>query len=290
MASMKEIKRRRNSIQSTKQITKAMKLVATVKLQKSRAKAEKSKPYFTLMYETIGSILTRSENLRHRYLESREGGKKAVVVITSNRGLAGGYNNNVIRMVEANLNREEALVYAIGKKGKDGLERHGYSIAGDYAEVMNAPMYADAADLTKVLLQAFERGEISEIYLAYTNFKNTVVHIPVFLKLLPLSAEEIREEIGADGEGAKSRALMNYSPNEEEVLGAVVPKYLASLIFGALQQAVAAENGARMNAMENATNNADELIDKLSLQYNRARQGAITQELTEIVAGANAIG
>ncbi|MDO4788874.1 MAG: ATP synthase F1 subunit gamma [Johnsonella sp.] len=290
MASMKEIKRRRNSIQSTKQITKAMKLVATVKLQKSRAKAEKSKPYFTLMYETIGSILTKSENLKHQYLESREGGKKAVIVITSNRGLAGGYNNNVIRMVEANVGKEEALIYAIGKKGKDALERHGYSIAGDYAEVMNEPMYTDAADLTKVLLQAFEKGEISQIYLAYTNFKNTVVHIPVFLKLLPLSAEEIREETKADEEGSKSRALMNYSPNEEEVLGAVVPKYLSSLIFGALQQAVAAENGARMNAMENATNNADELIDKLSLQYNRARQGAITQELTEIVAGANAIG
>lgn len=290
MASMKEIKRRRNSIQSTKQITKAMKLVATVKLQKSRAKAEKSKPYFTLMYETIGSILTKSENLKHQYLESREGGKKAVIVITSNRGLAGGYNNNVIRMVEANVGKEEALIYAIGKKGKDALERHGYSIAGDYAEVMNEPMYTDAADLTKVLLQAFEQGEISQIYLAYTNFKNTVVHIPVFLKLLPLSAEEIREETKAAEEGSKSRALMNYSPNEEEVLGAVVPKYLSSLIFGALQQAVAAENGARMNAMENATNNADELIDKLSLQYNRARQGAITQELTEIVAGANAIG
>lgn len=292
MASMKEIKRRRNSIQSTKQITKAMKLVATVKLQKSRAKAEKSKPYFQLMYETIGSILGKTANIRHQYLEAKEGGKKAVIVITSNRGLAGGYNNNVIRMVERSVKSEECLIYAIGRKGKDTLERHKYKIAGDYAEVMNEPMYADAADLTKELLEAFQKGEISEIYLAYTNFKNTVVHIPVFLKLLPLSTEEIKKDMEemSEEDKNKNRAPMNYSPNEEEVLGAIVPKYMASLIFGALQQAVAAENGARMNAMENATNNADELIDKLGLQYNRARQGAITQELTEIVAGANAIG
>lgn len=291
MASMKEIKRRRASIQSTGQITKAMKLVSTVKLQKSRAKADASKPYYTLMYETIGSILEKSTNLSHKYLDTKADGKKAVIVITGNRGLAGGYNNNVIKLVLQHADPKESVVYAIGKKGKDGLERRGFPIVGDYPEVINEPEYQDAAEITKILLQSFEKGEISEIYLSYTGFKNTVVHVPTFLKLLPISGEDIKKNATeANGvEEIKSRAMMNYSPNEGVVLDAIVPKYLSSVIFGALQQAVASENGARMTAMESATSNAEELIEKLGLQYNRARQGAITQELTEIVAGANAI-
>ncbi|PTL28451.1 ATP synthase F1 subunit gamma [Lachnospiraceae bacterium oral taxon 096] len=289
MASMKEIKRRRESIQSTEQITKAMKLVSTVKLQKARARAEESKPYFDLMYETIASILEKSENISHKYLKSGQKGKKAVIVITANRGLAGGYNNNIIKLVSANLKKEDTVVYAVGRKGKEGLERRGYTIAGEYSEVINEPTYQDAADMTKVLLDGFAKGEIAEIYLAYTNFKNTVVHIPTFLKLLPISAEDILK--GRENAKTESgpRTLMNYSPNEEEVLNAIVPKYMSSIIYGGLMQALASENGARMNAMDSATNNADELIQSLGLLYNRARQGAITQELTEIVAGANAI-
>ena len=242
-----------------------MKLVSTVKLQKARARAEESKPYFDLMYETIASILEKSENISHKYLKSGQKGKKAVIVITANRGLAGGYNNNIIKLVSANLKKEDTVVYAVGRKGKEGLERRGYTIAGEYSEVINEPT------------------------LAYTNFKNTVVHIPTFLKLLPISTEDILK--GRENAKTESgpRTLMNYSPNEEEVLNAIVPKYMSSIIYGGLMQALASENGARMNAMDSATNNADELIQSLGLLYNRARQGAITQELTEIVAGANAI-
>ena len=206
--------------------------------------------------------------------------------------MAGGYNNNIIKLVSSNFDTDDCLVYAVGKKGKDGLERRGYTIAGEYSEIMNEPLYADAADITKVLLTAFEKGEVSDIYMAYTVFKNTVVHIPTLLHLLPVVTDSVKEnfeETSGLEEKRGPRAVMDYSPNEEEVLDAIVPKYISSIIFGALGQALAAENGARMNAMDNATNNAAELIDKLSLQYNRARQGAITQELTEIVAGANAI-
>ena len=287
MASMKEIKRRRGSIQSTRQITKAMQLVSTVKLQKTRTKAEEAKPYFSLMYDTMFSILSRSNNMSHRFVKASNGkeGKKAIIVISSNRGLAGGYNNNIARLVETSFSKEEALIYAIGKKAKDTLERRGYEILGEYNEVILDPMYQDAVDITKKLLSDYEEGKISEIYVVYTHFKNTVVHIPTLKKLLPISLDEAEKEEGKE----KSTLLMNYAPNEEEVLEAIVPKYISAIIYGSLQQAIASENGARMNAMENATNNADELIDKLLLKYNRARQGAITQELTEIVAGANAI-
>ena len=175
-------------------------------------------------------------------------------------------------------------MYALGRKGRDGLARRGFQIKADYSEVMNEPMYRDAADLTVELLDAFAQGQVGEIYLAYTSFKNTVSQTPKLMKLLPVELEERQEE-----DGAKAQALMTYEPDAEGVLDSIVPKYMSSLIYGALLEAVASENGARMTAMDSATSNAEEMIESLSLQYNRARQGAITQELTEIVAGANAI-
>lgn len=288
MASMRDIKRRRASIQSTGQITKAMKLVSTVKLQKSRTKAESSKPYFDLMYDTIAAMLQRSNNMDHKYLKAGDSKKKAVIAITSNRGLAGGYNNNIVKLIAGTpeLSPEDTLIYAIGRKGKDGLARKGYQIAQDISEVINEPQYRDASDLTQVLLESFGKNEIGEIYLAYTSFKNTVVHIPKLIKLLPFTMDGERAQ---GGEGQKGIALMNYEPNAEEVLDMIIPKYMSSLIYGALLEAVASENGARMTAMDSATNNAEEMLGKLELQYNRARQGSITQELTEIIAGANAI-
>lgn len=283
MASMRDIKRRKSSIESTEQITKAMKLVATVKLQKSRVKAENSKPYFNLMYETISSMLQKSGNIHHKYLQPGKTNRKAVIAITSNRGLAGGYNNNIVKLINAQLPATDTKVYAIGRKGRDGLQRKGFAIQADYSDVINDPIYRDAADITLELLDAFARGEIGEIYLAYTSFKNTVVHIPKLLKLLPVEIEGTQELT------EKNMALMNYEPEDEEVLNSIVPKYMSSLIYGALLEAAASENGARMTAMDSATSNAEDMIEALALQYNRARQGAITQELTEIIAGANAI-
>jgi len=283
---MRDIKRRKSSIQSTGQITKAMKLVSTVKLQKSRTKAESTKPYFDLMYQTISEMLGKSGNINHRYLNAGDSPKKAVIAITSNRGLAGGYNNNIVKLVQAStdLPMEDVLIYAIGRKGRDSFARRGYQITADYSEVINQPLYRDASDLTLELLDAFGQNKIGEIYLAYTSFKNTVSHTPKLIKLLPVVMEDTEEE-----QTHQARAQMTYEPNADEVLEAVVPKYMSSLIYGALLEAVASENGARMTAMDSATSNAEEMLDKLELQYNRARQGSITQELTEIIAGANAI-
>ncbi len=286
MASMRDIKRRRTSIQGTQQITKAMKLVSTVKLQRARSNAEKSKTYFDTMYRTVGSILSRVGHIEHKYLLPPECPRKAVIVITSNRGLAGGYNNNVVKLItaEEGWNKEEIDIYAIGNKGRDSLAGKGYTIKEDLSEVIEAPTFADADNLSRDLLAAFQRGEIGEIYLAYTFFKNTVVHIPRLVKLLPvdISEEEIEET-------ANANAIMNFEPADEEAIDLIVPKYVSSLIYGAMMEAVASENGARMAAMDNATSNAEEMIDHLGLMYNRARQSHITQELTEIIAGSEAI-
>lgn len=284
MASMRDIKRRKGSIQSTQQITKAMKLVSTVKLQRAKQNAEKSQTYFHCMYNTVHSILRRTQNLEHKYLKSGESGKKAVIVITSNRGLAGGYNSNVIKLItQGELANEDLAIYAIGKKGKDALAKN-YEIRADYSDVIEDPVYAEAMKISKEVLSAFENGEISEIYLAYTGFKNTVAHIPTLLKLLPVEVSEEEETAQED-----DPVMMNFEPEDEEALNLLIPKYITSLIYGGMIEAIASENGARMQAMDAATSNAEEMIEDLTLLYNRARQGSITQELTEIIAGANAI-
>ncbi len=285
MASMRDIKRRKSSIQSTGQITKAMKLVSTVKLQRSKQAAQNSKGYFDYMYRTVQSILAKAGNLDHPYVNQSECSKKAVIMITGNRGLAGGYNSNVVKLItKGNLPKEELVIYTLGRKGREAMGRYGYKLAEDYSAMIDSPEYVDAMRLSAVLLNAYRAGEIGEIYLAYTNFKNTVVHEPVLMKLLPV---EKGEEVLADGD-VQDNIPMNFEPAEDEALDLIIPKYVTSIIYGAMIESVASENGARMQAMDNATTNAEEMIDKLTLQYNRARQGSITQELTEIIAGSQA--
>lgn len=284
MASMRDIQRRRNSIASTQQITKAMKLVSTVKLQRTREKAEECKPYFNHMYATVTSMLARTGIVEHPYLKSGKSEKKGVIVISSNRGLAGGYNSNIVKMLtQGELEGKELLIYNIGRKGHEALERKGYEIAEDYSEVINAPLYSDAVEISQRVLKDFEEEKIGEIYLVYTSFKNTVVHEPKLLKLLPV---EFSDRELSD---AERNTPMNYKPGEEEALDMIIPKYIASLLYGALNEAAASENGARMQAMDAATSNAEDMMESLELQYNRARQGSITQELTEIIAGAEAV-
>lgn len=296
MASMRDIKRRRSSIQSTQQITKAMKLISTVKLQKAKQGAENSKPYFECMLKTVSSMLAKAGNIDHPYLQGKEGGKTAIVAVTSNRGLAGGYNSNIVKLIDGSgIDKENVRLYTIGRKGADLLKRRGYEIAADYSDIIEAPMYSDAQAISRQLLTDFASGEISEIYIAYTKFKNTVVHTPMLTKLLPMDAPSDTEEAEVKGDDTAADRLdrltpMNFEPEEEEALGLIVPKYITSILYGAFAEAVASENGARMTAMDSATNNAEEMINDLGLKYNRARQSSITQELTEIIAGANAVG
>ena len=276
MASMRDIKRRKGSIQSTQQITKAMKLVSTVKLQKARNRAEQSNPYFNYMYQTVTSMLARSGNINHPYLKAGSSKKKAVIAIASNRGLAGGYNSNIVKLITgSDMAREDAQIYMIGRKAKEVLVRKGYEIKADYSDVIEGPTYEDASMICKDVLGAFSRGEIGEIYLAYTHFKNTVSHEPTLMKLLPIEFDE------AELKEADSNVLMNYEPNEEETLDLIIPKYMTSLFYGALVEAVASENGARMQAMDSATSNADRdecwrrghLIEmlRISMRWNDAQ-------------------
>lgn len=289
MASMKDIKRRKGSIQSTQQITKAMKLVSTVKLQRSKQHAMDARGYFSYMYRTVQSMLAKAGTIQHPYITPQESNKKAVIMITGNRGLAGGYNSNVIKLItRGDFKKEDLVIYTLGSKGREAMARYGYELAEDYSQMIEEPEYVDAMRLSANLLNAFKKGEIGEIYLAYTHFKNTVVHEPVLMKLLPVETGSMSVEAEDTGDMA-DEIPMNFEPKEQEALDLIIPKYVTSLIYGGMVESVASENGARMQAMDAATSNAEELVSKLTLQYNRARQGSITQELTEIIAGANAI-
>ena len=283
MASMRDIKRRKGSVQSTQQITKAMKLVSTVKLQRSKGRAERSKTYFRCMYDTVVSMLSRAGEINHPFLQPSESKKKGVIVITGNRGLAGGYNSNIVKLIKNNedFDKDDVIIYSVGRKGKDAFARLGYEMSEDYSDMIEEPIYADAMKISKKVLDDFAAGEIGEIYVAYTAFKNTVTHIPTLLKLLPIKIEDERSD--------DDKAVLEFEPETEEAVELIIPKYITSLIYGAMIESVASENGARMQAMDSATSNAEEMISKLSLLYNRARQGSITQELTEIIAGAEAI-
>ena len=288
MASMRDIKRRKSSIASTQQITKAMKLVATVKLQQARTRAEQTDPYFRFMYKTVQSLLASSGNVDHPYLKQQDNPKKAIIVISSNRGLAGGYNSNITKLVmNSGIAKEDVEVVSIGHKGRDLLSARGYHIRSDYSDVIERPAYEDAMEISKDLLTAYVAGEIGEIDLVYTHFKNTVVHEPQMMRLLPMDRDA---ELNTDEEEKlPDDLLMNFEPSEEEALEQIIPKYVTSLLYGAMVESVASENGARMTAMDSATDNAEEMIEELTLKYNQARQSSITQELTEIVAGANAL-
>ena len=309
MASMRSIKRRKESVQSTQQITKAMKLVSTVKLQKARAGVEANSPYFEALYKTICSIMAKTLDLDNRFLKDGSQGRKALLVMSSNRGLAGGYNSNIVKLVDSyGFDKETTVIYGLGRKGIEGLRRRGYRIDRDESDIINAPLYNDCIALTKDLMSRFDAGEIDEIYVAYTDFRNTVTHVPTLRKLLPLSKEDFEQEQLDESEEDKSLqmnygmsnsgierdmvlfgSVMDHYHPEVKILDEIIPKYITNIIYGAFLEAIASENAARMQAMDSATENAQDMISSLELQYNRERQNTITQELTEIVAGAEAL-
>lgn len=283
MASIREIKRRKISITSTQQITKAMKLVATAKLQRAKGDAEATRPYFHTIHETISSILSQCVGVSHPFLDDRKGNKNLYVMITSNRGLAGGYNSNVGKLVVNHEGQnDEASIIAIGKRGADYLKKRNMNIVSTHHDVLDNPNYSAALMIGQEILDLYLNNKVDNVYIAYTHFQSTLVQEPQVMKVIPVHAGEFDNV-------SENASIMTFEPSPEEVLAQILPKYLSSIIYGALKESVASEHGARMTAMDAATNNASDMIDKLSLQYNRARQSAITQEITEIVGGAEAL-
>jgi len=277
--STKEIKNRIRSMESTKQITKAMEMVAASKLRRAQAQVLTSRPYFEILFSAINDIVDTNGDFSSPYLTKRPVKKSAYIVIAGDRGLAGGYNNNVFKMVMSEIQDKEVTVLPIGKK------------TVDFFRARNIPMltlsYANAEDMSlgdcftvaKTLCKQFLNGEFDEVHVAYTNFVSLLSQTPSTLRLLPL----LRQQTGREGE---KHSDILYEPDAETVFDAIIPEYLGGVLYGALCESRASEQAARRTAMDSASQNADEMIADLSLQFNRARQAAITQEITEIVAGS----
>ena len=281
--STRDIKRRIRGITNTKQITKAMELVSSAKLRKAREKLEKTRPYFNTVYESINEILSTTKNIRHPFLEVREVKKSLYVVVTADRGLAGGYNANILRLVENEIKhkKDSVLLITIGYKGRDYFKRRGYNVVGEFVGITEEPYFSDAQEIGKLVMDLYEKKEVDEVKLASTTFITTISQEAKMIKLLP------NESIKKDSEAKTS--VVEYEPSPEDVLSYLIPKYIESTIYGALIESSCSEQGARRTAMESATENAEEMIDELTLSFNRARQAAITSELSEIVAGAEAL-
>ena len=273
--STKEIKNRIRSMESTKQITKAMEMVAASKLRRAQAQVLNSRPYFEILYSTIQDILAKNQETDSAYLKARPVKKSLYVVIAGDRGLAGGYNSNILKMVAAQMEGKDAMVLPIGKKALDYFRSHKASMLSESYGTAEDISVGDCFTIAKLLCNTYLAADVDEIYLAYTQFNSVLSQTATAMQLLPLQAE-----------AKDTQSTMEYEPDSDTVLGAIVPEYLGGIFYGALCESRASEQAARRTAMDSATQNAEEMIADLSLQFNRARQAAITQEITEIVAGS----
>lgn len=277
--SMKAIKLRIKSMESTKQITKAMEMVAASRMRKAQERVQTCRPYYKTFYRTLRTIAANTEDFESVYLQQREVKKTCYIVIAGDRGLAGGYNSNVLKLAWADMAGKNVCVLPIGKKAAEFFRQRGTEIlTPDYAEAADVSV-ADCFTIAKLIAGDYAAEAYDEVYIVYTNFQSVLSQTPALMQLLPL--QEDPEE-----EAEKSDCLTLYEPDSAAVFAAIVPEYLGGLLYGALSESVASELGARRTAMDAATKNAEEMIADLDLKYNRARQGAITQEITEIVAGS----
>ena len=276
---MKAIKRRIKSVGSTKQITKAMQLVSSSKLRKAKARAEQARPYFNELYKTMCDIASANTDFSTIYTVKREVKHRLFIVVAGDRGLAGGYNSNVLKMaVAAHANdAEKPKIIAIGKKAGEFFAKRDYDIVASYANIAEDIKPNTAQDIANIAIDMFANGEVDEVVVFYTMFVSSMSQEPQSMAVLPMDTVEL-EDYG----------VMTYDPSPEAVFNRIVPRFTASLIQCAVVESYASEQGARRTAMENATDNADAMTESLSLLYNRARQYSITTEIIDIVSGASA--
>ena len=278
-ASMKDIKLRIKSVESTMQITKAMELVASSKLRKAKERQERCRPYFTGLHQTLENIEKAVSDFSSPYQKQRDIKKRCVIVIAGDRGLAGGYNSNVFKSVLPLIEGGNVCVLPIGKRTVEFFIRNQVEIlTTEFAEAADVSV-ADCFTISNLITKGYLDGQFDAVSIVYTQFVSMLTQTPVCDNLLPLKKTDSAAKSGV-------HSLVLYEPSPSAVYNAIVPNYIAGMIYGAMCESVASELGARRTAMDAASKNASEMIDDLSLRYNRARQGAITQEITEIVAGA----
>jgi F-type H+-transporting ATPase subunit gamma len=305
---MRDIQRRISSVKNTQKITRAMKMVAAAKLKNAQDRAEEARPFFNKTIEVLRGVFTRTSEKEHPLLAEREEGRHLVIAITGDRGLCGAYNNKVIGMVEEIMKEEEEVaLIVLGRKARDYFGRRDADIMAEYVQLDDYPGYGFANDIADVIIDHFTSEDVSKVSMIYTHFNSAISQKVKKLQLLPVEkfsdaeAEAVQEtevqtaeqaeetEEQEEKAGEKKYVDYIYEPTPAEVFDNILPQYLINVIYSALLESKASEFGARMTAMDSATENASEMIDKLTLKYNRARQAEITKEITEIVGGAEAL-
>ena len=282
MASLQDIRRRIKSVKSTQQITKAMKMVAAARLRRAQEAAVSNQPYAEKMYEVIADVASNAGSFSHPLLEVREEGKTLYVVLASDKGLAGAYASNVFKETVSHIkDAKNTSIITVGRRGKEYFVPRKYDVLNSYMGFTERPEYQNARQIAVEMMEHFSKGDYKEVYLVYTKFVSAISAIPQTIKLLPFTAPESSDN--------KPTAEYIYEPSAQSVLGYLLPQYIITTIYASLLQSAASELSSRMNAMSNATDNAEELISKLDLHYNKVRQAGITREITEIVGGAEAL-
>ena len=284
-AGIKEIKTRINSVNSTKQVTKAMELVASSKMRKAKDRALAARPYFGTMYDTVKDIATNTRGVRNVFLKQRDVQNRCYIVVAGDRGLAGGYNSNITKLTLSHMDGKKEKVMTVGKKSTEFFSKRGYDILKSTESVEKCD-YNEAIAFAQEAMDLYKKGEIDEVYMVYTEFVSPLTQNPKLLKVLPLAFEEENKETK---EQAAKKARVQYLPSAEVVLGHIIPKYVSGIVYDGIIESFASEQAARRTAMSSATDNADEMLSNLELSYNRARQSAVTQEITEIVGGVEAL-
>ena len=285
-AGIKEIKTRINSVNSTKQVTKAMELVASSKMRKAKDRALAARPYFGTMYDTVRDIATNTRGVRNIFLKQREVKNKCYIVVAGDRGLAGGYNSNIMKLVLSHMGDKKEKVMPIGKKANEFFAKRGYDILKS-AESVEKCGYEETLAFAQEAMDLYKKGEVDEVYMVYTEFVSPLTQRPKLLKVLPLAFD--KEENKETKEQSAKGTRVQYLPSAEVVLGHIIPKYVSGIVYDGVIESFASEQAARRTAMSSANDNADEMLSNLELSYNRARQSAVTQEITEIVGGVEAL-
>jgi len=314
---MREIKNRIKSVKQTMQITNAMKLISAVKLRKAREQLEQSAPYFKIVKETLANVLENSGSINHKCLLPVDSPKSRLFfVISGDKGLVGGYNSNILKITEQIVEGEKAhphaknvegeiksRLFVAGNVGRSYLTRHHYDVDPKFDFGVQNPTVYRSRDIADMILELFLEGEFDEVYMIYTRMISSIDQEPVVVQLLPLEVsalelaaegkslnpQDVEDEPHVEKSSPTGTSRFEYEPDPIKVFDVLMPKYLKGMVYGAFVEAFTCEQNARMTAMDNATKNAEEMIDGLNLYYNRARQASITQEISEIVGGAAAL-
>jgi F-type H+-transporting ATPase subunit gamma len=294
MSGIREIKLRIKSITETQQITKAMKLISAAKLKKAKQQLEQTRPYFTKVEKTMAEILAHSNGVDQGniYFDERKGKadrKTGLIVLTGDKGMAGGYNHNIIKLAEEKVKKSaNPVLFVAGLVGRNHFRKKN-DVFEEFDYPVQNPTVRRAQEITDIILEQYKSGELDEIYLVYTGMVSAIKLVPQVIRLLPLNLEVLKADIGLDDSSLVIDRSMNYEPSPAAVFDVLITKYIKGIIYGAFVEAFTSEQSARMTAMDNATTNAQEMLQGLTLSYNRARQAAITQEISEIVGGAAAL-